>query len=141
MLAEDGPDNQRLISFHLRKAGAEVQIADNGRIAAEYVEQAEASTMPHLICMDMQMPELDGYSAAGRLRRGGVTVPIIALTAHAMDGDRQRCLSAGCDDYLTKPIDKLRLVEVCAGWARRAGDGDSQSGSKTGSAGGQNRAA
>ncbi len=127
LLVEDGPDNQRLISHHLRRAGAEVTIADNGRFALEKltidatIEGTLRDPAPFdLVLTDMQMPEIDGYSLARRLRAAGWRLGIVALTAHAMEGDAQKCLQAGCDAYATKPIDRPALIEVCRKWSRRA---------------------
>ena len=122
LLAEDGPDNQRLIALHLRKAGAIVDIADNGRIAMEKIDNAAGAGTPYdLLLTDMQMPEMDGYTLARTLRQRGSTLAIVALTAHAMAEDRDKCLSAGCDDYATKPIDKHRLRATCAAWMGKVG--------------------
>jgi PAS domain S-box-containing protein len=110
LLAEDGRDNQRFISAMLRRTGVEVVIAENGRVA---VERAMAEPFD-LILMDMQMPELDGYAATSRLRGLGFTRPIVALTANAMADDRAKCVTAGCTDYLSKPIDRGLLIETVA---------------------------
>ncbi len=125
LLAEDGIDNQRLISFHLRSAGATVDIAENGLVALSMLVQARAEGHPYdLLVSDMQMPELDGYSLARRLREQGDPIAIVALTAHAMSDDRARCIDAGCDDYATKPIDRQALLATCRAWlGRRHGEG------------------
>jgi PAS domain S-box-containing protein len=118
LLVEDGVDNQRLIAFHLRKAGATVEIRENGLLGMEAALAAQAAGEPFgVVLMDMQMPVMDGYTAATRLRAQGYARPVIALTAHAMSEDRDKCLAAGCDDFLTKPIEKASLIESCARWS------------------------
>jgi Amt family ammonium transporter len=118
LLAEDSPDSQRLIAFLLRKVGAEVALAENGKIAVDLAMAAQQKGKPFdVVLMDMQMPVMDGYEATGLLRSAGYVKPIIALTAHAMTDDRQKCLDAGCDDYVAKPIDRSRLFEAVAKYA------------------------
>ncbi|WP_158264834.1 CHASE domain-containing protein [Blastopirellula marina] len=116
LLVEDGPDNRRLIGFILKKAGAEVEMAENGQLGMDEALKAwEAGTPYDVVLMDMQMPVMDGYTAASKLRLAGYAGQIIALTAHAMREDINKCLEAGCDAYLTKPIDrKSFLSEVGA---------------------------
>ncbi len=110
LVVEDGETNRRLISLVLRRAGVEVEMANNGQ---EGVDAALACEFDAIL-MDMQMPVMDGYTAASRLRTAGFAGPIIALTAHAMKGDEERCLEAGCSDYLTKPIEAPRLLAKLA---------------------------
>jgi CheY-like chemotaxis protein len=111
LLAEDGPENQFLISHFLRRAGAEVTIVENGQLAVDAVLQSEAGEQRFdVVLMDVQMPVLDGHAATRQLRRRGFVRPIIAVTAHAMNEDREKSLAAGCDEFVTKPINHRMLV-------------------------------
>ncbi len=113
LLVEDGPDNQRLIAAFIRKAGADVEVADNGQVGSDMALDALHNGRPFdVILMDMQMPVMDGYEATRRLRRADYTGPIVALTAHAMEQDRQKCLDAGCDDHATKPVNRKQLIQT-----------------------------
>jgi signal transduction histidine kinase/DNA-binding response OmpR family regulator len=112
LLAEDNVVNQRLAIRLLEKSGHTCMLAENGREAVEAFESEKFD----LILMDVQMPEMGGFEAVRRIRllelRSGVHTPIVALTAHAMKGDRERCLAAGMDDYLVKPIREIDLCNV-----------------------------
>src|SRR5204863_3552626 len=108
LLVEDNEMNRDMLSRRLERKGYEVVVAVDG---AEGVSRAETDA-PDLILMDMSLPVLDGWEATRRLKAapGTQAIPVIALTAHAMSGDREKALQAGCDDYDTKPIDLDRLL-------------------------------
>jgi CheY-like chemotaxis protein len=119
LLADDGETNRKLIQLFLARHGAEVLSVENGDLACRVAATHEFD----VVLMDMQMPVLDGYAAARALRGQGFTGPIIALTAHAMKGDREKCEQAGCSGYLSKPVnvDKLvQLVHASTSGAKRA---------------------
>lgn len=121
LLAEDSVDNQRLIAFHVRKAGAEVVIAQDGQVAIDLINEAAGQARGFdLVLMDMEMPVLDGYSASRRLRDQRCGIPIVALTAHAESEARSKCLAAGCDDFASKPIDRVAMLTTCAAWMGRS---------------------
>ena len=110
LVVEDGDTNRKLIALVLQRSHAEVTMAENGRVGADLALKRPFD----VILMDMQMPVMDGYTAATLLRQHGLTTPIIALTAHAMKGDQDKCLAAGCSGYVTKPIDADLLVRTIA---------------------------
>src|SRR5215470_104879 len=109
LLVEDDEMNRDMLSRRLLRKGFEVAIATDGR---EGIRMAE-SERPDLILMDMSLPEISGWDAAQAIKSNAClhSIPIIALTAHAMESDRQRALNTGCDDYDTKPIELSRLME------------------------------
>jgi len=110
LVVEDGVTNRKLLRLMLQRAGAEVTLAENGEVGLRL-----ALAQPFdAILMDMQMPVMDGYTATRRLREQGLQTPIIALTAHAMTGDEQKCLEAGCSSYLSKPVETDRLLHCLA---------------------------
>jgi signal transduction histidine kinase len=112
LLAEDTPANQKLIQRILTKRGHQIQVAKNGQEAVDLLERQSFD----VVLMDVQMPVMDGFQATAAIRASqsaeGARVPIIAMTAHAMQGDRERCLAAGMDAYLAKPIDSGRLIDL-----------------------------
>jgi CheY-like chemotaxis protein len=109
LLVEDNEMNRDMLSRRLSRKGFEVIVALDGAEAL----QAALAEVPALILMDMSLPVMDGWEATRRIKGDAATaaIPVIGLTAHAMDGDREKCLAAGCDDYDTKPVDLPRLLE------------------------------
>jgi len=118
LLVEDNEMNRDMLSRRLVRKGFDVVMAVDGEQAVILAR----SELPDLILMDMSLPVIDGWEATRRVKAGDTTsrIPIIALTAHAMAGDREKTLNAGCDDYDTKPIEMPRLLEKIEALLRRA---------------------
>ena len=120
LVAEDNLVNQRVAARTLEKFGCRVDVVTNGLEAVE----AAGRIAYHCIFMDCQMPEMDGYEAVTEIRRHeaqtGAHVPIIAMTANAMEGDRDRCLAAGMDDYVAKPVQPRTLRATLERWVERS---------------------
>ncbi|HXZ84150.1 MAG TPA: ATP-binding protein [Myxococcota bacterium] len=115
LVAEDGSDNRRLLVHLLERWGLDIELAENGSEALERIDKCALRGEPvELVLMDMQMPLVDGYEATRQLRARGSRVPVIAITAHAMEGAREACLAAGCDEFVTKPIDRAQLRALVA---------------------------
>jgi CheY-like chemotaxis protein len=112
LLAEDSEDNRLLVRSILRDHVLD-EAADGGSAVGKFT-----GGRYDIVLMDVQMPVLDGYAATRELRAAGYNLPIVALTAHAMADDRQKCLDAGCDDYASKPIKRLELLSMLARLAR-----------------------
>jgi CheY-like chemotaxis protein len=121
LIVDDNEENRDVLARRLQRRGFDVTTADGGRAG---VSQATGD-QPDLILLDMNMPELDGWEAAGKIREAGITIPIVALTAYAMEGDRERAIDAGCTDYHPKPVEMetlLRLIERLLGTPAEASD-------------------
>jgi len=108
LVAEDAKANQALIQVLLQKMGFEVTIVEDGQQAIEQVRKEAFD----IIFMDMQMPVMNGYDATQQIKAMGIRTPVIAVTAHAMKGDEQKCFDAGCDDYIAKPIDRKKMEQI-----------------------------
>ena len=117
LVFEDNMDTYELVRFILEKNGYETFLAMNGRDGVN----AAKKQIPDLIIMDMSMPEMDGWTATALIKQDPQvsSIPLIALTANALPGDRQRAMDAGCDEYVTKPMDLLDLVETVDHWAKK----------------------
>ena len=120
LLVEDNELNRDMLSRRLKRRDYDVEMAVDGQEGVDLTR----SLMPDLILMDMSLPIIDGWTATGILKSDSSTchIPVIALTAHAMEGDRQKCLEAGCDDFDTKPIEFKRLLDKINHWLETGPD-------------------
>ncbi|MFM8370592.1 MAG: response regulator [Chloroflexota bacterium] len=119
LIVEDNMDTYELVRFILEKNGYETLLAMNGRDGVN----AATKQLPDLIIMDLSMPEMDGWTAMRMIKGNESTssIPMIALTAHALPSDRKRAFDAGCDEYITKPMDLIDLLETVRSWTKQAG--------------------
>lgn len=117
LIVEDNMDTYELVRFILEKNGFETLLAMNGRDGVN----AASKQRPDLIIMDLSMPEMDGWTATRLIKGNHVTsdIPLIALTAHALPSDRKRAFDAGCDEYISKPMDLLDLLETVHDWIQK----------------------
>ncbi|WP_407311645.1 response regulator [Desulfosporosinus sp. SB140] len=120
LIVEDDEINRMVMGKIANKKGWEVLLAENGKVAVDFYQKREFE----VIIMDCQMPILDGFKATGTIRQlesnSSTHIPIIALTANTLDGDREKCLNAGMDDYLTKPIETNEFYAIVEKWANKS---------------------
>ncbi|MEZ6044666.1 MAG: response regulator [Planctomycetaceae bacterium] len=123
LLVEDGPDNQKLITYVLRKQGFEIAHASNGQQGFEMALSARDAAHPYdIVLMDMQMPIMDGFQATSALRDSRYEGPIIALTALSLPEEKERCLEAGCDEHVSKPINRQKLTDILRKYVSKSRD-------------------
>jgi CheY-like chemotaxis protein len=115
LVVEDAKCTQQILCSMIHKMGMEAKVAGNGQIACEMAEESKAEGKPYdLVLMDIRMPVMNGYEATRWLRSQGWLVPIVAVTAYNTNEDREKCMEAGCDDYLSKPVHETALRNVVA---------------------------
>ncbi|MCB1453985.1 MAG: response regulator, partial [Rhizobiaceae bacterium] len=128
LVAEDNEVNQLVFKQILGETDLRFELVSNGRLAVEAYKKQQ----PRMILMDVSMPEMNGLEATGAIREleatSGTHVPIVGVTAHAFKGDRERCIEAGMDDYLSKPISPKALLDKVKAWLYDAADSASQAG-------------
>jgi CheY-like chemotaxis protein len=121
LVVEDNRTTQNVLRHILVDAGAEVSLAENGEVGRDLTLSAKQVNRPFaLVLMDMQMPKMDGYAATRELRAMGYTGAIVAITAHCMQGDREKCMASGCDDFIAKPVERDSFLATCTKWMKQS---------------------
>jgi CheY-like chemotaxis protein len=119
-VVEDDAADQRLLTTHVKSTGARVDLAHHGIEALGLIGDARDAGQPYdLIICDMELPEMNGYTLVRTLRGRGIKIPVLAVTAATLESDREKCMDAGCCQYLPKPIERRALVDACTGLLRR----------------------